>query len=171
MICCDLVSTTKSSAYLTYAKPEAIRVLVPSFMVTGILFSLLFVRGLIDSIITFYNPLRVKLANVWDIIPPWGVPISVSEKLLLSITPLFNHTLIIVLSSGCINILSSNQLSSMLSKKPLISASKIHLSSLNCLNNLFSTFVFLVFVLILSSSSVFNWTLKSEIAFLQTYLV
>jgi hypothetical protein len=54
-----------------------------------------FVRGHNASRTTFCNPLRVKFANVGDIIPPCGVPLIVGSNIsccqLLEITPLFSQ--------------------------------------------------------------------------------
>jgi hypothetical protein len=67
------------------------------------------VRGNNDSLIAFSRPLRVKLANVGDIIPPCGVPRSVSVNTPLSIAPLLSHALIIGLYRGFMYKLFSSQ--------------------------------------------------------------
>src|ERR1700679_234973 len=82
-----------------------------------------------DLSIVSSNPFKVKLAKVGDIIPPWGVPLIGLVYVPASNILAFSHLFTMDFSVGCRNKCLINQSWLMLSKKPLISASKIHLFS------------------------------------------
>lgn len=86
-----LVIMMKSSAYLMQVVPRAILRYLPSLSLICIRCSLDFVKGYIDSLTAFSNPLRVKLASVGGIIPPCGVPFIGSSYVPLSNILAFNH--------------------------------------------------------------------------------
>ncbi|YP_008475028.1 hypothetical protein (mitochondrion) [Candida oxycetoniae] len=100
---------------------------------------LLFVKGNNASIITFSNPLKVKLANK---------------------TPLEIHAFTNINNFECINKLSINHVWLRLSKKPLISVSNIHLFSGSSRDKLFIRLLLEVFFNIFVSSIVLRWVLR-----------
>ena len=166
-----LVIMMKTSAYLMQVVPRAILRYLPSLSLICIRCSLDLVKGYIDSLTAFSNPLRVKLASVGEIIPPCGVPFMESSYVPLSNILAFNHWLMIFFSSGCMNRFSSSQSWLILSKKPLISASSIHFSWFGIIRvPEGSVFPYLlpIELLIFSTLIVFSWFLAAAIAILQS---
>lgn len=123
-----LAKTIKSSAYLTTDTVRLILSVRPSLSFTVFLCSFEVVIPYIDFRTFSSKPLSVKLANVGDMIPPCGVPVTGSVYLPLSKILALNHFCTIPLILGCKNKFCNSHSWLILSKNPLISASSIHLS-------------------------------------------
>src|SRR5680860_982271 len=87
----------------------------------------LFHRGNFFMIIVS-SPSRTMFMISGEIVPPCGVPLFVGNRRFCSMYPDFNHFLRMVLLMG---IFFNIQSCRMLSKHPLISASKIHLADIS----------------------------------------
>ena len=71
----------------------------------------------------FSRPSNVMFIRVGEIVPPWGVPSSVGNKLRVSMNPHFSHFIRICVSIG---IFSTSHWWLIWSKHPFMSPSRIH---------------------------------------------